>query len=144
MDATKHCYGHAFVLLAYATAMKAGIPGMDARFRRPGNFSKAASGSRTANSTRTKSAATGADFAPIGDRTPHAHDRGNVAAYEATGEVRYLDRAETLARRICVRACANAQDVVWETIGEDWSIDWDYNKDDPKHLFRPYVTCRAT
>ena len=27
-DATKHCYGHAFVLLAYAAAMKAGIPGM--------------------------------------------------------------------------------------------------------------------
>jgi len=30
VDTTKHCYGHAFVLLAYASAMKAGIAGMAA------------------------------------------------------------------------------------------------------------------
>ena len=33
-DATKHAYGHAFVLLAYATAMKAGIPGLRERISR--------------------------------------------------------------------------------------------------------------
>jgi len=30
-DATKHAYGHAFVLLAYATALKAGVAGMAER-----------------------------------------------------------------------------------------------------------------
>ena len=33
---------------------------------------------------------------------------------------------------------AEAGDLVWEHYTPDWKVDWDYNKDDPKHLFRPY------
>jgi hypothetical protein len=34
-----------------------------------------------------------------------------IAAYEARGEQRYLDRAERLARRICVELAAGAGDL---------------------------------
>ena len=61
-----------------------------------------------------------------------------LAAYEATGEAKFLDRAETIARRICVELAAQAGGVVWEHYTSEWKVDWDYNKDDPKHLFRPY------
>ncbi|MQX30735.1 AGE family epimerase/isomerase [Sinorhizobium meliloti] len=139
VDATKHCYGHAFVLLAYATAMKAGIPGTGARvsqtwdllenrFREPDRELYKDEVSRDWGAT-----------SPYRGQNANMHmTEAMLAAYEATGEIRYLDRAETLARRICVELAANTQDVVWEHYRQDWSVDWDYNKDDPKHLFRPY------
>ena len=61
-----------------------------------------------------------------------------LSAYEATAEDRYLDRAHTLAQRICVDLADKAGGLVWEHYRTDWSHDWDYNKDDPQHLFKPY------
>jgi mannose/cellobiose epimerase-like protein (N-acyl-D-glucosamine 2-epimerase family) len=28
--------------------------------------------------------------------------------------------------------------LVWEHYDASWNVDWDYNRDDPKHLFRPW------
>jgi mannose/cellobiose epimerase-like protein (N-acyl-D-glucosamine 2-epimerase family) len=61
-----------------------------------------------------------------------------LAAFEATGDERFIDRAEMLARKICVHLASKANDLVWEHYHEDWSVDWDYNRSDPKNLFRPY------
>jgi mannose/cellobiose epimerase-like protein (N-acyl-D-glucosamine 2-epimerase family) len=36
------------------------------------------------------------------------------------------------------RQAAKAQGLVWEHYHRDWEPDWDYNRDDPKHLFRPW------
>ncbi len=51
-----------------------------------------------------------------------------LAAFDATGEARYLDRAETLADNICIRQAALADGLIWEHYRADWSVDWDYNK----------------
>lgn len=138
-DATKHCYGHAFVLLAYATGVKAGLPGtrdlleetyalLEERFWEPRHQLYKDEISRD---WRTVS--------PYRGQNANMHmTEAMLAAYEATGDVKYLDRAETLARRICVELPAQAQGVVWEHYAQDWTVDWDYNKADPKHLFRPY------
>jgi mannose/cellobiose epimerase-like protein (N-acyl-D-glucosamine 2-epimerase family) len=61
-----------------------------------------------------------------------------LAAFEATDDVRYLDRAELLAQRVCIDLAKSADGLIWEHYWTDWSHDWDYNKDDPKNLFRPY------
>jgi mannose/cellobiose epimerase-like protein (N-acyl-D-glucosamine 2-epimerase family) len=138
-DDSKQCYGHAFVLLAHASAAKAGIPGMaqkvaqtwdllEERFWLPQDRLYAEEFTR--------------DWTAISDyrgQNCNMHmTEAMLAAFEATGEQRYLDRAETLAHRICVELAAQAGDLVWEHYGKDWKVDWDYNKDDPKHLFRPY------
>ncbi len=138
-DDNKQCYGHAFVLLAYATAMKAGIPGMrekiaatwdllEQRFWLPHDRLYADEFYR--------------DWRPLSDyrgQNCNMHMcEAMIAAYEATGETRYLDRAEILAERICVDLAAQAHDVVWEHYTKDWKVDWEYNKDNPRHLFRPY------
>jgi len=138
-DPTKMAYGHAFVLLAYASAAKAGIAGtaekigetfdlLEARFWSPEHLlyvDEISRDWRAASSYRGQNA------------NMHMTE-AMLTAYEATGETRYLDRAETIARRICVELAAGAGGVVWEHYGPDWSIDWDYNRDDPKHLFKPY------
>jgi N-acyl-D-glucosamine 2-epimerase len=36
------------------------------------------------------------------------------------------------------RQAAKADGLVWEHYDSDWKIDWDYHRDDPKHLFRPW------
>ena len=61
-----------------------------------------------------------------------------LAAFETTGNERYLDRALTLARRICVDLAAPTQGLIWEHYTAEWKHDWAYNRADPKNLFRPY------
>lgn len=61
-----------------------------------------------------------------------------IAAYEASGEQRYLDRALVLAENMTRRQAAKADGLVWEHYDPQWNIDWDYNRDNPKHLFRPW------
>ena len=36
------------------------------------------------------------------------------------------------------RQAAQGDGLVWEHYDTQWQIDWDYNRDDPKHLFRPW------
>ena len=61
-----------------------------------------------------------------------------LAAFDATGQARYLDRAANLARNITVRQAALANGLIWEHYQSDWSVDWDYNKHDKTNMFRPW------
>ncbi|MFS6698378.1 AGE family epimerase/isomerase, partial [Staphylococcus aureus] len=49
-----------------------------------------------------------------------------------------LDRALMLADHMTRRQAALADGLVWEHYDTQWRIDWDYNRDNPKHLFRPW------
>src|SRR5690606_13578392 len=61
-----------------------------------------------------------------------------VAAYEATGERRYLERAATLASNMTRRQAALAGGLVWEHYDVDWRVDWDYNRGDSGNISRPW------
>ena len=61
-----------------------------------------------------------------------------LAAFEATGERRYLARAATIAHNITVRQAALADGLIWEHYHADWSVDWEYNKHDKTNIFRPW------
>lgn len=63
-----------------------------------------------------------------------------LAAYEATGDRVYLDRAASIAHRIAARA-AEGGEGGWrlpEHFTADWAPRLDYNAGDPRHPFRPY------
>lgn len=137
-DRMNHCYGVAFVLLAYSCGVKAGIAEaaawmdetwslLEARFWEPefGLYRDEAD----------------ADWNFTGYRGQNANMHmceAMLAAYEASGDARYLDRALTLAQNMTQRQAAQADGLVWEHYDRDWNIDWDYHRDDPKHLFRPW------
>ena len=138
-DANKHAYGHAFVLLAYATAMKAGIPGMRERISETWDLLEQRFWSDEHRLYADEISRDWGTLSPYRGQNANMHmTEAMIAAFEATGEIRYLDRAETLARRVCVDLAGHAGGAVWEHFRADWTIDWDYNKDDPNHLFRPY------
>jgi mannose/cellobiose epimerase-like protein (N-acyl-D-glucosamine 2-epimerase family) len=138
LDDTNHAYGLAFVLLAHAHASMAGLADakagigetfelLEKRFWEPqhGLYADEAD----------------AQWVLTGYRGQNANMHlceALLAAYDATGETRYLDRAEQLADNICIRQAALADGLVWEHYRTDWSVDWDYNKDDKTNIFRPW------
>ncbi|WP_310735257.1 AGE family epimerase/isomerase [Mitsuaria sp. TWR114] len=56
----------------------------------------------------------------------------------ATGERRYLERAHQLAYNITQRQAQRCGGLIWEHYDTQWQPDWQYNIDNPAHLFRPW------
>jgi mannose/cellobiose epimerase-like protein (N-acyl-D-glucosamine 2-epimerase family) len=138
LDGTNHCYGLAFVLLAHAVALKAGIEeardGLAETFElMDRHFWEAAYGLYADEAS--------VDWQVGAYRGQNANMHACEAmlmAYEASGEPRYLDRAATLADAITRRQAALAGGLIWEHYRPDWSVDWDYNRGDRTNIFRPW------
>lgn len=138
VDRTNHCYGLAFVLLAYAKAISAGLAEaqpyldetwnlMERHFWQPqfGMYADEADADW--------------NLCPYRGQNANMHAcEALLAAYEATGEVRYLERAGTLAFRFVSLQSAFGGGVIWEHYHEDWTPDWDYNRSDRSNIFRPW------
>jgi mannose/cellobiose epimerase-like protein (N-acyl-D-glucosamine 2-epimerase family) len=137
-DTTNHCYGVAFVLLAYSTAVKAGVlealPWMDETWALlEKHFFEAGPG------LYRDEADAHWNFSSYRGQNANMHMcEAMLAAYEASQDRRYLDRALLLADNMTRRQAAKAEGLVWEHYDIHWNVDWDYNKENPKHLFRPW------
>ncbi|RST45977.1 AGE family epimerase/isomerase [Variovorax sp. DXTD-1] len=137
-DSTNHCYGLAFVLLAHAHALMAGIGDaragleqtwqlMEQRFWEP------------QHALYADEATPDWQVGPYRGQNANMHAcEAMLAAYEATKEARYLDRALALAESVTGKLAELAGGLVWEHYREDWSIDWDYNRGDKTNIFRPW------
>ena len=137
-DGTNHCYGLAFVLLAHAHALMAGVPeaaaGLEAtwqlmehRFWEP------------AHSLYADEATPGWHVGTYRGQNANMHAcEAMIAAFDATHEAKYLQRALTLAEAITQRQAALTDGLVWEHYHVDWTPDWDYNRDDKTNIFRPW------
>jgi mannose/cellobiose epimerase-like protein (N-acyl-D-glucosamine 2-epimerase family) len=143
-DATHHCYGLAFVLLAHAHALIAGLDDaragiasthalMEQRFWEPhqGLYADDATPSWQLSSYRGQNA------------NMHACE-ALLAAFDATQDERYLERAATVAESVTARL-ARFDDAgrIWEHYRVDpdsgqWRPDWDYNRRDSSNIFRPW------
>ncbi len=137
-DRTNHAYGVAFVLLAYASAVKAGIGEAAAWMDETWNLLEQRFWDADAGLYRDEA---DADWHFSGYRGQNANMHmceAMLAAYQASDEPRYLERALALADRMTRRQAAKAGGLVWEHYDREWNIDWDYHRDDPKHLFRPW------
>lgn len=141
LDPTRHCYGMAFVMLAYAWALRAGVA--EARAWLAEAFDTA-----EAHFWLPEAALYADEAAPDWTLADYRGQNANmhaceamIAAFRASGEVRYLARAEQLAQGICQRQGALAQGWpgwIWEHFHADWSIDWDYHRHDKSNIFRPW------
>ncbi|HJR73419.1 MAG TPA: AGE family epimerase/isomerase [Luteimonas sp.] len=137
-DRTNHCYGVAFVLLAYSTALKAGIQEAGAWMDETWRLLEGRFWDADAALYRDEADADWR-FSDYRGQNANMHMcEAMLAAFEASGERRYLDRALQLADHMTRRQAAKAGGLVWEHYDRDWNVDWDYHRDDPKHLFRPW------
>jgi mannose/cellobiose epimerase-like protein (N-acyl-D-glucosamine 2-epimerase family) len=137
-DRTNHAYGVAFVLLAYATARKTGIEETRAWMDETWTLLESRFWDAEAGLYRDEADAQW-HFSDYRGQNANMHMcEAMLAAYEASGEARYLDRALALADHMTRHQAAKAGGLVWEHYDRDWNVDWDYHRDDPKHLFRPW------
>jgi mannose/cellobiose epimerase-like protein (N-acyl-D-glucosamine 2-epimerase family) len=137
-DTTNHCYGLAFVLVAYSNARLAGIDEAAAWMDETWELLEKRFWDAGARLYRDE-ADTGWHFSDYRGQNANMHMcEAMLTAFDASGDRRYLDRALTLADNMTRRQATNADGLVWEHYDEHWEIDWDYHRDNPKDLFRPW------
>ncbi len=137
-DRTHHAYGVAFVLLAYSTALKAGITEASAWMDETWQLLEQRFWDSEAGLYRDEA---DADWNFSGYRGQNANMHmceAMLGAYQASDDPRYLERALTLADHMTRRQAAKADGLVWEHYDSEWNVDWDYHRDNPKDLFRPW------
>jgi len=138
-DATNHCYGLAFVMVAGATALLAGLEHGRPVLEQAWDLLETHFWDAPFGLYKDEASPDFSVISPYRGQNANMHAcEGLLWAYEATGERHFLDRAATLADNVTRRQAALAGGLVWEHYRPDWSVDWDYNRDEPKHLFRPW------
>lgn len=138
LDATKQAYGHAFVLLAAASAKTIGHPDADALLAEItglllDRFWEPAHGAVAEEFTR--------DWQPLG---PYRGQNSNMhltealmAGFEATADPRLLAMAESIADLLIRRITASNGWRLPEHFDADWQVDLDYRGSE---MFRPAGT----
>ena len=139
IDATNHCYGLAFVLLAHAHALMAGIEEARAGVAETFELMERHFWEPVPGLYADEASADWSDVAPYRGQNANMHAcEAMLAAFDATGETRYVDRAEALADAITRRQAALADGLIWEHYRAEWSPDWDYNRVGKPNIFRPW------
>lgn len=138
LDSTNHAYGLAFVLLAQAHAVLAGIEEarpalrttldvLESRFWEPGlqRYADEANAEWRVSSYRGQNA------------NMHMCE-ALLAAFDATGDLACLSRAALLADQFTRQIAQTTHGWIWEHYRADWTPDWDYNRHDRSNIFRPW------
>lgn len=138
-DGTNHCYGLAFVLLAHAHAAMAGIESAREGIEETFALMERRFWSAEFELYADEATADWSRLSPYRGQNANMHAcEAMLAAFDATANTRYLERAALVAQNITVRQAALADGLVWEHYRPDWSVDWEYNRDDKTNIFRPW------
>jgi len=132
-------YGHAFILLAAASCLRAGISTAAETMNQVFDFME----------TYFWDAAAGAYFderdADLTTLSPYRGQNANMhmceallAAWQASGDTKFLDRAEILAEKFAIDLAAQSGGQIWEHYDSDWNVDMEYNIDNPNDRYRPW------
>lgn len=138
-DQTNHCYGLAFVILSASAAHELGIEGAKQDIELAYQVMEEHLWDSSIGLYADEASP---DWAKIGSyrgQNANMHScEAMLAAYEATNEERYLDRAYQIAKLITIDLADKSNGLIWEHFTQDLEIDWEYNKQDPKNLYRPW------
>ncbi|SFD14715.1 AGE family epimerase/isomerase [Massilia yuzhufengensis] len=138
-DADNHCYGLAFVLLAYSHALMAGVEEARAWIFETFDLMEQRFWEQEHGLYADQASADWRVLDPYRGQNANMHAcEALLAAFRATGHLPFLHRAETLARNIVQRQAGRAGGMVWEHYTQDWQVDWDFNLHDKANLFRPW------
>lgn len=139
VDSKRVCYGHAFALLAFARVAELDSTRaenslyelydfIDERFWEPDQG--LCKSTYNADWSETE--------AYRGQNANMHMCEALIAAYEATGDVQFRDRALTIAEALTVTLAEATDGLIWEHYTPDWEPDFEYNRDEPTHTFRPW------
>jgi len=137
-DMTQQAYGYAFVLLAYASAKKAGLIDSDEALLRTYDLLEQRFWQEEYGLYADEISVDGKLSDYRGQNANMHLCEAMIAAYEATTNSKFLRRAQTIAENIAMHQANLTDGLVWEHYTTDFQPDWEYNKDDAKNLYRPW------
>ncbi len=138
-DSTNYCYGFAFVLLAYSVAFKAGLQEAKEYIEETYNLMEEYFWEEDFSLYSDEISNDWNVVSKYRGQNANMHScEALIAAYEATNEKKYIDRALLIAESICIRQAEKADGLIWEHYDSIWEVDWTFNKDKPDDLFRPW------
>jgi mannose/cellobiose epimerase-like protein (N-acyl-D-glucosamine 2-epimerase family) len=133
------CYGHAFVLLAYARAVEAGIDDAEPYLDETYDLLMEEFWEPEYGLCKSEYDAAFETASEYRGQNANMHTcEAMLAAYEATEDGRYLERAREIAHALTVELAAEHDGLLWEHYTDDWTHDLEYNRDKPDDLFRPW------
>lgn len=138
VDATNHCYGLAFVMLAYACALKIGVAEARAWIDETWSLMESHFWDKDYELYACEADAQWNLTLYRGQNDNMHACEALIAAWEATAEDRYLDRACLLASHMTQRQCQGTGGHLWEHYRVDWTPDLDYNRDTKSDHMRPW------
>lgn len=139
VDARVHTYGLAFVLMAYARGHQVGVARAREHMAETYDFMER---HFWEDQHELYADELGPDLA---QKSTYRGQNANmhcceamIAAFEATGEPKYLSRALRIAHRLTVVLASRTQGLLWEHYSPDWQHDFDYNRHDLTDKLRPW------
>jgi len=138
-DGRAMAYGHAFVMLAAASLVIAGVTEEIQTIDEIWDFMEEQFWDSKAGAYADERDATLATLDPYRGQNANMHMcEALLLAMKATDNTRYLDRAALLAKRFAIDLARSNNDMIWEHYDTEWQCDMQYNIDKPDDLFRPW------
>lgn len=139
VDAKRVCYGHAFVLLALARASESDACEVEDELRAVHRCIENRFFEPSYGLYKSKYNADWSTAASYRGQNANMHMcEAMLACYEATNETQFVDRALRIARELTVELTQATDGLIWEHYTETWDHDFEYNRDNPTHTFRPW------
>lgn len=139
VDSRAMAYGHAFVLLAIASCVQAGISSAARSLDETFLFLETHFWDESSQAYNDERDSSLKILSPYRGQNANMHMcEALLVAWQATADVKYLDRAEQLANRFAFELAAQSDGQIWEHYDADWNVDMLYNIDSPNDRYRPW------
>ena len=138
-DSRVMAYGHAFVLLAAASCLRAGTPSALSTVNDIFDFMETYFWDEAGGAYADERDASLKTLSPYRGQNANMHMcEALLEAWQATGDVKFLDRAEQLANRFAFDLAAQSGGKIWEHYDTDWNVDMEFNIDFPNDRYKPW------
>ena len=132
-------YGHAFVILAAASCVQAGIKDAVKTLNDTFDFMETYFWDAQAEAYYDERDDTLKTLSSYRGQNANMHMcEALLAAWQATSDVRFLDRAEALAQYFAFDLAAQSGGQIWEHYDDNWNVDMTYNIDKPNDRYKPW------
>lgn len=139
IDSRAMAYGHAFVMLAAASCVRAGISDASVILNETFEFLETYFWDETANAYNDERDATLNILSSYRGQNANMHMcEALVAAWQVSADIRFLNRAEQLANRFTFDLADQSGGQVWEHYDANWQVDMKFNIDSPNDRYKPW------